>query len=172
MDSAPIISPSNQIHWIKLPKSFTRKEISVDPVEIATPVKLRKWKYLDKEATHLTADDKVSVVTLIGVNCVQALEPLYVLSSQCGGPYVFRTILGRCIVGRSEDRMGSHDTIRCNLVRITEVGIGGNSIAKHHFEIENGVNYVGIKEIWHRMYKLNFVEPKMLSSNVMNDKFL
>ena len=27
-------SPSNQIHWIKLPKSFTRKEIPVDPVEI------------------------------------------------------------------------------------------------------------------------------------------
>ena len=42
MVSAPITSPSNQIHWIKLPKSFTRQEITVDPVEMATPIKLRK----------------------------------------------------------------------------------------------------------------------------------
>ena len=42
MVSAPTPLLSNQIHWIKLPKSFTRKEIPVDPVEIATPIKLRK----------------------------------------------------------------------------------------------------------------------------------
>ena len=71
MVSAPIKPPSNQIHWIKLPKSFTRKEISVDPVEIPTPIKLRKWKYLDKVAKHLATDDEVSVDLLIGVKCVQ-----------------------------------------------------------------------------------------------------
>ena len=36
MVSAPITSPSDQIHWRKLPKTFTRKEIPVDPVGIAT----------------------------------------------------------------------------------------------------------------------------------------
>ena len=77
--SAPIMLPSNQIHWIKLPKSFTRKEMPVDPVDIATPIKLKKWKYLDKMATHLAADDEVSVDLFVGANCVQALEPLDVV---------------------------------------------------------------------------------------------
>ena len=94
MVSAPTTSRSNQIHWTKLPKSFTRKEIPVDPVEIATPTTLRKWKYLHKVAKHLATDDKVSVDLLIGANCVQALEPLDVIPSQCGGPYAFCTILG------------------------------------------------------------------------------
>ena len=70
--SAPRTSPSNQIHQIKLPKSFTSKEIPVDPVNIATPIKLRKWKYLDKVAKHLATNDEVSVGHLIGANCKQA----------------------------------------------------------------------------------------------------
>ena len=170
MVSAPITSPSNQIHWIKLPKSFTRKEIPVDPVEIPTPIKLRKWKYLDKVAKHLATDDEVSVDLLIGANCVQALEPVDVISSQCGGPYAFCTILGWCIVGPIEDRIGSHGTVSCNRVRVAEAGIRGNSIAKHHFEIQSKVDDIGIKEMWQRMYELDFVEPKMLSNNVMTDK--
>ena len=117
MVSAPITLSSNQIHWIKLPKSFTRKEIPVDPVEIPTPIKLRKWKYLDKVAKHLATDDEVSVDLLIGANCVQALEPVDVISSQCGGPYAFCTILGWCIVGPIEDRIGSHGTVSCNQVK-------------------------------------------------------
>ena len=117
MVSAPITLSSNQIHWIKLPKSFTRKEIPVDPVEIPTPIKLRKWKYLDKVAKHLATDDEVSVDLLIGANCVQALEPVDVISSQCGGPYAFCTILGWCIVGPIEDRIGSHGTVSCNHVK-------------------------------------------------------
>ena len=71
MISAPITSPKNQIHWIKLPKSLARKEIPLDPVEIATPIKLRKWKYLDKVAKHFATDDEVSVDLLIGANCVK-----------------------------------------------------------------------------------------------------
>ena len=81
MVSAPITLPSNQIHWIKLPKLFTRKEIPADPVELATPIKLRKWKYLGKVPKHLATDDKVSVDLLIGANCVQALESVDVISS-------------------------------------------------------------------------------------------
>ena len=170
MVSAPITLPSNQIHWIKLPKSFTRKEIPVDPMEIATQIKLKKWKHLDKVTKHLATDDEVSVDLLIGANCVQALEPVDVISSQCGGPYSFRTILGWCIVGPIEDKMGSHGTISCNHVRVAEAGIRENSIAKHHFEIPSKVDDVGIKEMWQRMYELDFVEPKMLSNNVMTDK--
>ena len=87
MVSAPVTSPSNQIHWTK---SFTRKEIPADPVEIATSIKLRKWKYLDKVTKHLATDDEVSTDLL----SVQALEHLDVILSQCGGLYAFRTVLG------------------------------------------------------------------------------
>ena len=114
MVSAPITSPRNQIHWIKLPKSFTREEIPVDLVEITTPIKLRKWTYLDKFDKHLATDDEVFIDYLTGPNCVQLLESLDVISSQCGGPYAFRTILGWYIVGPIENRMGSHGTITCN----------------------------------------------------------
>ena len=79
MVSATKISPRNQIHWIKLPKSFTRKEIPVDPAEMATPIKLRKWKYLDKVAKHLATNDNVSVNLWIGTHCLQTLEPLDVI---------------------------------------------------------------------------------------------
>ena len=55
-------------------------------------------------------------------------------------------------------------------LRVAEAGIRGNSIAKHHFEIQSKVDDIGIKEMWQRMYELDFVEPKMLSNNVMTDK--
>ena len=66
--------------------------------------------------------------------------------------------------------MGNHDTISCNQVGFAEAEIKGNSIAKHHFEIQNEVNSVGIKEMLQRMYELDFVEPKMLFNDVVTDK--
>ena len=66
--------------------------------------------------------------------------------------------------------MGSHGTIGCNRVRVAEAEITGNSIAKHYFEIQNEANDVGGKEMWQRMYELDFVEPKMLFNNLMTEK--
>ena len=88
-------------------------------------------------------------------------------SRSCGNRWC---IVWWCIVGPTEDRKGSHGTIGCSRVRIAESGIRGNSIVKHHFEIQNEVDDVGIKEMWQRMYEVNFVEPKVLSINVMTDK--
>ena len=88
---------------------------------------------------------------------MQALEPVDVISSQCGGPYAFCTILGWCIVGPIEDKVGNHGTVSCNLVRVAEAGIRENSIAKHHFEIQSKVDDMRIKEMWQRMYELDFV---------------
>ena len=76
---------------------------------------------------------------------MQALEPLDVISSQCGGPYAFCTIIGWCIVRPIEDRMGSHGTFSWNWVRVAEGGIRENSLEKYHFEIQNEVNDVGVK---------------------------
>ena len=42
MVSRQVLSTRDQIHWIKLPKLYRRKEIPVDPSEAATPLKLKK----------------------------------------------------------------------------------------------------------------------------------
>ena len=41
--SKQVLSTRGRIHWVKLPKFYTKKEIPVDPSEVATPLKLRKW---------------------------------------------------------------------------------------------------------------------------------
>ena len=47
----------------------------------------------------MSLDDNQEVSLLIGANCVRALEPREVISSQNGGPYAFKTLLGWCIAG-------------------------------------------------------------------------
>ena len=83
----------------KTAKLYSREQIPVDLAEIATPEKLKKWRYLDSIAKDIARDDKVSVDSLIGANCIQALEPISVISSQDGGLHALQTILGWCIVG-------------------------------------------------------------------------
>ena len=59
MVSRQVLSTRDQIHWIKLPKLYRRKEIQVDPSEVATSLKLKKCHYLDCIAGK-TASDEVS----------------------------------------------------------------------------------------------------------------
>ena len=42
MLSKQVLSAIDQIDWVKLPKLYTRKEIPVDPSEVAIPLKLKK----------------------------------------------------------------------------------------------------------------------------------
>ena len=44
MESKQVLSTRDQTHWVKLPKLYTRKEITVDPSEVATPLKMKKWR--------------------------------------------------------------------------------------------------------------------------------
>ena len=59
MVSRQVLSTRDQIHWIKLPKLYRRKEIQIDPSEVATSLKLKKCHYLDCIAGK-TASDEVS----------------------------------------------------------------------------------------------------------------
>ena len=74
MVSKQLLSKDKRIQWVKLPKLYSREQIPVDLAEIATPEKLKKWRYLDSIAKDIARDDKVSVDLLIGTNCIQALE--------------------------------------------------------------------------------------------------
>ena len=87
MVSKQPLSKDKRIQWVKLPKLYSREHIPLDSAEIATPEKLKKWRYLDSTCKDIARDDKVSVDLLIGANCIQALEPISVISSQDGGPY-------------------------------------------------------------------------------------
>ena len=47
MVSKLVLRARDQIHCVKLQKLCSRKEISVDPPEVAIPLKMNKWHYLD-----------------------------------------------------------------------------------------------------------------------------
>ena len=85
--------------WLALPKLYSRREIPVDKEEIATPTKIREWKYLEPISNEIVQNDDVHVGLLIGANCMKALEPTRILQSQDGGPYAYKTRLGWCVVG-------------------------------------------------------------------------
>ena len=149
MVSKQPLSKDKKIQWVKLPKLYSREHITVDSAEIATPEKPKKWRYLDSIAKDIAMDDKVSVDLLIGANCIQALEPISVISSQDGGPYALQTILGWCIVGPIECTSGKVHTVSCNGITVNEAGT--NKIQSHHFEVQDQVKESGIKEILERM---------------------
>ena len=133
MVSKQPLSKDKRIQWVKLPKLYSREHMPVDSAEIATPEKLKKWRYLDSIAKDIATDDKVSVDLLIGANCIQALEPISVISSQDGGPYALQTILGWCIVGPIECTSGKVDTVSCNHTAVSEAAT--NKIQSHPFQV-------------------------------------
>ena len=124
-----------RIQWVKLPKLYSREHMPVDSAEIATPEKLKKWRYLDSIAKDIARDDKVSVDLLIGANCIQTLESISVISSHNGGPYALQTILRWCIVGPIDCTSGKVGTVSCNRIAVNEAGT--NKSQSHHFEMQD-----------------------------------
>ena len=85
--------------WIELPKTFRKRYLPVDQNDIATPSKLKQWKYLESIVDKISIRDDILVGLLTGANCRKALEPLNIIPSCDSGPYAFQTRLGWCIVG-------------------------------------------------------------------------
>ena len=99
-DGIEVAQASNESEeWVQLPSTYTREDLPVDNREIATTEKLKKWKYLDKLKPVMSVDNNQKLSLLIGAGCVCALEPREVFSSQNGGPYAFKTLLGWIAVG-------------------------------------------------------------------------
>ena len=92
MVSKQVLSARDQIHWVKLPKLYSRKEIPVDPLEVATPLKLKKWQNIDCIAGKIASDDAVSIDALIGANYLKVLEPTDFIVSKNGDPYTLETV--------------------------------------------------------------------------------
>ena len=120
----------------------------------------KKRRYLDSIAKDIARDDKVSVDLLIGANCIQVLEPIE--------PYALQTILGWCIVGPIECTSGKVGAVSYNRIAVNETGT--NKIQSHYLEVQDQVKERGIKEIFQRMYLLDFNESSENVRAVMTKK--
>ena len=86
---------------------------------------------------------------------MKALEPREVNPSQNGGPYMFRLILGWCVVGPMQYEKSS-DTSSCNRIMITAAGY--SNPANDFFAVTTEVQENSIESMLKRMYKSDFVE--------------
>ena len=129
--------------------------------EIATPAKLKQWQYLEKISSFLGENDNISVDLLIGANCVEALQPLEVIPSQQDGSYAYRTILGWCVVRPIVDE--KPDAVSCNRIVVLQAENG--SVAKHHFEVQNKCEDIGIKKMLRKIYMSDFQDTSSEREN-------
>ena len=148
--------------WLNLPTTYTQNQLPVDTNEVATPKKLEKWKYLEPILGEISEKDDIQVDLLIGANCVKALEPIKVISSEAQGPYAYKTVLGWCVVGPMGVNKAYLKEMKCNNIYVHEV----NSIkrANHHFALKGPVRETDIATMLRRMYEADFTEPQLQPS--------
>ena len=92
--------PGEKSKLIRLPSTFTWKEIPVDQTEILTAGQLKQWKHLDRMSREIGGNESTTVNLLIGANCLKAMEPQEVIPSQGNERYVIRTALGWWVVAQ------------------------------------------------------------------------
>ena len=105
----------------------------------------------------MSADDNQEVSLLIGANCVCALESKEVISSQNGGPYAFKTLLGWCVVGPmiNQTKAGKFG---CNRIMLALAHTVKPRL--HYFAVPTKVRETSIKNILKKIYEHDFVEPE------------
>ena len=140
---------------IRIPSTFSRKEVPVDQSEIATPANLKQQRHLDRISGEIGGNESITIDLLIGVNCLKALEPLETISSQGNGPYATRTALSWCVIGLIDMKDGK--IISCNRIAVTEASSGGTP--RHHFAIEVNAKRRNTKDAYETLHP-RFVGPK------------
>ena len=78
---------------IKLPKSYTIKELPVNGQEVFTKEKIAKWQYLQKISKIVCQENYVNVIILLGA-IYSKKEPAEVFPNQIEETYILRTLLG------------------------------------------------------------------------------
>ena len=128
-----LIGIHGDTNWLALPKLYSRREIPVVKEETATPTKIKEWECLQLISNKIVQNDDVHVGLLIRANCMKALEPTWILQSQDGGPYAYKTRLGWCVVGpincATKDCSPS-----CNRVAVKDVS--SSKLGSHHFTVQ------------------------------------
>ena len=152
------VSDKIESAWWKLPRCYSQKELPVTNEEIATPVKISKWKYLHKLKDDICCDSNVKVGILIGANCPKALEPLDFIPSQDNGPYAFKSRLGWCIVGPLQTK--GQGSVICNKILIAHSKPESSPI-EHGFAVQAEIKETGIGEMLKKTYQHDFAEPQL-----------
>ena len=120
--------------WINILKAYTKDDLPADSSKIATPEKIKKWKYLQEMSEEISHSDDVTVELLIGANSTRALEPVQVITSRDGGPYAVKTVLGWCIAGPIACINSRNGSLTCNRIAVQEAS--SNKIIDHYFAVE------------------------------------
>ena len=149
--------------WLALPKLYSRREIPVDEEEIATPTKIEERKYLQPTSNEIVQNDDVCVGLSIGTNCMKALEPTMFLQSQDGGPYVYKTRLGWCVVEPINSTTKDCST-SCNIVAVKDVA--SSKLGSHHFIVEDAVKDISLEEMLQEQTRFS-VNQKLVSDSIL-----
>ena len=93
----------------------------------------------------ITQMENIEARMPIGANCMKALGPMGIISSGNGGPYVYRTKLGLCIVGAITISR-NNGSRKCHIIAIKDVTSG--KMAPHHYVLDDEpeIEDVGIKD--------------------------
>ena len=132
---------------------YSKKTLPVEKEEVATPEKASKWKHLYSIKSEITQTDDTDIGMLIGANCRKALVPLKIIPIKDGGPYVYQTKLGWCIVGPIQN-VGHQNSLKCNRVAVKDASTG--NISRHDFLIENASKDMSIEQMLEHMYSNDF----------------
>ena len=99
---------------IKLPSTYTRKEIPASKEEIPRPEWIKSWSHL-----HRIVDDvpvflpDVEIGLLIGSNCLKAIEPKDFIVGDHGRPFAVKTFAGWTVIGPIQ-KLQSQTQVNCH----------------------------------------------------------
>ena len=93
---------------------------------------------------------------------MKSLEPLKVIGSNNGGPYVYQTRLGWCIVGPISNMVGK-DSIGCPRIAVQDAI--SSKITDHQFVVEESMKDISLEEIFQKMHQNYFVEKEVINVN-------
>ena len=116
------------VEWIEVPKAYSRSFLPVEREGTATPKKIKK--IVNPITAEIIQDDDIEGGMLIGANCLKALEPVEMITSQDGGSYAYKTKLGWCIVGPIVSNKNG-DALRCNRTAVKDAITA--KLLSHHF---------------------------------------
>ena len=106
----------------------------------------------------MSVDDNQEVNLLIDANCVCALEPRELVSSQNGTPYAFKIILGWCILGPMINQTKASQ-FGCN--RIMLASADTVKPIRHYFTGPTKVRETSTENMLETFYEHESVEPEL-----------
>ena len=138
---------------ISLPKVYSRQSLPVDPEDIPTAIKMKKWTYLKQVMKHLPTNEHVPVGILIGSNCSRALEPMAVIQSRNAGPFATKTRLGWCVTGPMGSLQQPINHVNCH-----QTSMKTEDLPNRYFAFKETIKDASVRQSMLEMYSLDFHE--------------